>query len=457
MIIKRLSVAAVIIAATAQVAVANYQKGEAAFNKNDIQGAIEQWQSAANDGDAKAMLRLGKLYEAGATDISPDLVEAYGWLKLAAAQGSAEAEQALAELTGRLSPLEIEEGKVRATDNLGVWYRKFTGQDEEAFQVTKTEALRQKREQEQLQIDSQKEAARQRAEAQKALIEKRKEDARQAVMQREQARQEAIRAAQMQAEEAKRKAALQDQKIAEEKRLAALRLEQRQQNPQADAARQRLQELMAKQSGASINQPTTVVRSAPVITASGNTPTSDGLSAPAPKVAKSQPVPRVKPTAVAVATEPSVTAVPHTGSEIKQAVLAPVPSKKPGGEAIVLQENSLTEKKIVLAATDTVKSDAATDMRLAALDNLTGLDEEVVLEIFENADLVPLETDAAQQEISESLVRIDSLKWSLISGAKGDKSAPKMNKILMSKMSPVQIAEANRLARDWLIERQKRL
>jgi hypothetical protein len=457
MIIKRLGVAAVIIAATAQMAAANYQKGAAAYSKNDIQEAIQQWQSAATDGDAKAMVRLGKLYESGASDLSADLIEAYGWLKLAAAQGSVEAEQALAELTGKMSELEIEEGQVRATDALGIWYRKFTGQDEEAFQITKTEALRQKREQEQLEIDSQKEAARQRAETQKALIEKRKQDARNAVLKREQAREEAIRMAQLQAEEAKRKAALKDQQIAEEKRLAALRLEQRQQSSQTDAARQRLQELMAKQNGASLSQPSTVVRSAPIVVATSNGSTGDGLSAPAPKTTASQPVPQIKPKSVSVATKPTVASVPHTGSEIKQAVLAPVPSKKPGGEKIVLQEKTLTEKKIVLAETDTVKTDATTDMRLAQLDNLTGLDEETVIEIFEMADSVSLDTDAAQQEISDSLVRIDSLKWSLISGAKGDKSAPKMNKILMSKMSPIQIAEANRLARDWLIERQKRL
>lgn len=455
MIIKRLSVAAVILAATVQVASANYQKGEAAFSKNNIQDAIQQWQSAATEGDARAMLRLGKIYESGAADLSADLIEAYSWLKLAAAQGVAEAEQSLAELTGKLSELEIEEGNTRATDNLGIWYRQFTEQDENAFQTAKLEVLRQKREQEQLKIDSEKEAARQRVETQKAIIEKRKQDARDAVLRREQARQEAIRAAQMQAEEAKRQAALRDQQVAEEKRLAALRLEQRQQNSETDAARQRLQELMAKQSGAAVTAPT-IVRSTPNAVAA-NSNAASGLSAPAPKAVPNQPVPQIKPKTVAVASEPTVAAVPHTGSDIRQAVLAPVPTKKPGGETIVLQEKNLTEKKIVLAATDTVKSDATTDMRLAALDNMTGLDEEAVLEIFENAELVSLDTTAAQQEISDSLVRIDSLKWSLISGAKGDKSAPKMNKILMSKMSPVQIAEANRLARDWLIDRQKRL
>ncbi|PHQ71823.1 MAG: hypothetical protein COB93_02290 [Sneathiella sp.] len=87
----------------------------------------------------------------------------------------------------------------------------------------------------------------------------------------------------------------------------------------------------------------------------------------------------------------------------------------------------------------------------------TELAETVVVEIFENAKTVALDTDAAQKEISDSLVRIDALKWSLISGAKGDKSAPKMNKILMSRMSPIQIAEANRLAGEWIIDRQKRL
>ena len=113
-----------------------------------------------------------------------------------------------------------------------------------------------------------------------------------------------------------------------------------------------------------------------------------------------------------------------------------------------MQDASLTQQKIPLAAKEPT---------VPGLKSMKGLNKEAVVEIFEAAKIADLETDAAKSEIADSLVRIEALKWSLISGAKGDKSAPKMNKVLMSRMTPVQIAEANRLAGEWILERQKSL
>ena len=128
--------------------------------------------------------------------------------------------------------------------------------------------------------------------------------------------------------------------------------------------------------------------------------------------------------------------------EVQKTALATAPDPVKSPAITVATEAPLTK----------AKSDA-----LASLKSLDGLDKDAVEEIFEQAKIADLDTATAQAEIEESFTRIEALKWSLISGAKGDKAAPKMNKVLMSRMSPVQIAEANRLAGEWLIEQQKEL
>lgn len=173
--------------------------------------------------------------------------------------------------------------------------------------------------------------------------------------------------------------------------------------------------------------------------------------------------------APSVASASAAASVPAAAAASSQtaAVIAPVAlstnvTEKPGGTNVVLQDAETTSEKINLEeqapATPEIVALAEQPINIPPeLLNQPGLDEAALTEIFELAQSVPLESAAAQTEISESLVRIDALKWSLISGAKGDAAAPQMNKVLMSKMSPVQIAEANRLAGVWLAKRQSRL
>jgi len=433
MIMRRLGIAAGLILISTQIAGANFQNGQNAFSQNKVEEAVREWRTVADYGHGQAQLRLGKLYEKGAEGLDANLVEAYAWFKLAAAQEVAEAEAGLQRIIPNMTAGQIEAGNSQAVAALGVWYRKQVGQDEAAFQQAKAEANLQKQQQQAAESDG----AKQRAEKQRALIAERNAKAKKVARLHEENRQMAILAAQQQAEEAKQKALLMQQRVEEEKQLAALKVNQQQQS-ELDAARARLEELKAKQRGETNPGP-----SSSKVTA---IPTSSRV------ISSTEAMPSANE-----ATVPAVAAVPRS-SVIQQVTLAPEPAPvKPGGNTVHLQEAKLTEKKIVIASTDTVQTDATKEIVSLPIENMTGLDEAVVLEIFENARTVELDTEAAQTEITETLVRIDALKWSLISGAQGDKAAPKMNKILMSRMSPVQIAEANRLAGEWIVDRQKRL
>ncbi|MCF8467507.1 MAG: hypothetical protein K9G33_08915 [Sneathiella sp.] len=453
MIIKRLGMALGLVLISAPMVSANFQKGQNALDQNDAAAAVAEWRNDATQGDAKAQFSLGQIFEKGADGVEADLTEAYAWFKLAAAQNLGDAKEALERVHAKMSQDEIDEGKAKSVATLGAWYRRFTGQDEAAFQEEKAAAMAQKEQQQPTQED--RHAADQRAETQRALIAQRKAEAEAAAKALEESREAAITAAQQQAEEAKRQAALRMQEIEEQKRRLALK--EAQQYPQVqDDARARLAALMAKQSGAPVQaapapepraeiKPVTMaaVESAPA-KVSAPAQTVDAVSKPAPRPVATAETTVEEPVAV-----PKLAVEPETAGEIKQAALSVAPPPKPGGSDVALQDVSLTQKKISIPPKE--------ELAVPGLKSMKGLNEDAVVEIFESAKLADLDTAAAQAEIEESLVRIEALKWSLISGAKGDKAAPKMNKVLMSKMTPVQIAEANRLAGQWLLERQKNL
>lgn len=436
MIIKRLGIAAGLVLISVQLAGANFEKGQDAVAQKDFVAAVQEWRAVANYGHKNAQISLGKLYEKGAEGVDADIIEAYAWFKLAAAQGVAEAKTGLDRILPDMTAEQIDSGNSQAVAALGMWYRNFTGQEEAAFQQAKAEAATLK----QQQLAAEQDGGKDRAEKQRALIAQRNAAAKEAERVREENLQSAILAAQQQAEEAKQQAFLLQQQIDSEKRLAATKVEQSKQS-ELDTARARLEELKAKQSGASVQAQTSI--------AQNSVPTSSRV------ISSTAPVALASPAKTAIA--PTVAAVPGNSAVIQQAALVPLPAQKPGGTDVTMQAAELTEKKIVIASASPVQVEATKGASISGLENMTGLEETVVVEIFENAKTVALDTDAAQKEISDSLVRIDALKWSLISGAKGDKSAPKMNKILMSRMSPIQIAEANRLAGEWIIDRQKRL
>ncbi|MEX1034904.1 MAG: hypothetical protein WDZ54_03045 [Sneathiella sp.] len=438
MIVTRLSMALGLVLLGAQFAQASYEAGQEALDQNNATAAIEEWQPVAKRGDAKAQYALGQIFEKGAEGIDVDLIEAFTWYNLAAAQGYESADTAVERLKGSMSLEEVQDAQAQSLAALGFWFRDFTGQDEAAFQVAKAAV----REQDQQQAGNDETLAEQRAAEQRELIAQRKADAEAKARALEESREASILAAQAQAEEAKRQAALREQQI-EEQRIAIAQKDTKNSQSDADAARARLAALMAKQNGsapvsaapAPVNQPAiTKVEPATETTALAK---SDSVSGELTG-AKAQPDQLAK-----------------SNSEPKdQIVAATKPESKP-------QRTEVTKPAVPEKTVKTIAAEPAlTEEKSAALASLkkkSNLDKDAVEQIFEQSKIANLDTPTAQAEIEQSIVRIEALKWSLISGAKGDTAAPKMNKVLMSKMSPVQIAEANRLAGEWLIERQSEL
>ena len=401
-----------------QFAQASYEAGKEALDRNDAVAAIEEWQPVAKRGDVNAQFALGEIYEKGAEGINIDLIGAYAWYNLAAAQGNEKADTAVEQLKSSMSPEEIQDGEAQSIAALGFWFRSFTGQDEAAFQVAKAAVG----ERNQQQNDNSAALAEQRAAEQRELIAQRKAEAEAKAKALEESREAAIQAAQAQAEEAKRQAALREQQI-EEQRMAIAQKDAMSDQAEKDAARARLAALMAKQNGSTAITTTTMP------------------SVPQAKITKIEPVPTP-------AIEKSVPAqAEQTSGEGMSAKAEPKQPVEP------LKEKAATDAKAKAEPTLTDEKSAA----LASLKKKGSLDNDAVEQIFEQAKIANLDTPTAQAEIEQSIVRIEALKWSLISGAKGDTAAPKLNKVLMSKMSPVQIAEANRLASEWLIERQSEL
>ena len=71
-------------------AVADFETGQRAWDAGRPAEALAAWQSAAEEGDGRAMLELGRAYVKG-LGAPQDFVEAHKWLNLAAGLGSAEA------------------------------------------------------------------------------------------------------------------------------------------------------------------------------------------------------------------------------------------------------------------------------------------------------------------------------------------------------------------------------
>ena len=73
-----------------QPARADYAAGQSAWDAGRTHEAVVQWQAAADAGDRRAMLALGRLYLQG-LGVIQDYVEAHKWLNLAASRGEAPA------------------------------------------------------------------------------------------------------------------------------------------------------------------------------------------------------------------------------------------------------------------------------------------------------------------------------------------------------------------------------
>ena len=109
----------------------SYDKGMQARRWGDRATALKHFRALAEAGDAKAQNMLGVLYESG-RKASPDLKQAVHWYRKAAAQGNTAAQHSLATLekwrctAERIRPL-AEQGQAHAQYNLGVLYANGRG------------------------------------------------------------------------------------------------------------------------------------------------------------------------------------------------------------------------------------------------------------------------------------------------------------------------------------------
>ena len=99
--------AILILAPTAR---ADFEAGQRAWEAGDSTEALAQWSAAADEGDPRSMLALGRLYREG-LGVLQDYVEAYKWFNVAASRGNAEAASERNDLSARMTPEQLAEGQ----------------------------------------------------------------------------------------------------------------------------------------------------------------------------------------------------------------------------------------------------------------------------------------------------------------------------------------------------------
>ena len=104
-------IAVLLLAVLAGPAIAGpFEDGRSAQNRGDYATALREFRMAAEQGDPVAQFDLGIMYE---TDqgVQKDLVQAYMWLSLAAAQGHVVVGVIRDEVAKRMTPAQIAEAQ----------------------------------------------------------------------------------------------------------------------------------------------------------------------------------------------------------------------------------------------------------------------------------------------------------------------------------------------------------
>lgn len=397
MSMKRYIAAIGIVIASVQFAAADFKTGLKAYEAENYTVALSEWLRAASTGDANAQLNLGVIYENGVPGTKKDLIEALAWYRLAAAQNVAAGTEAHLRLAANMNKNEIEQAEDRSVMLMGKWFRRAIGRDEAEYQS----ARKQHEQRAKAKISREKAVAKARAERQRTLVAQRDADARLAEQLEKESKVAAIRAAQEKAEEAKRLALIKARREEEEKRLAQLKSEQSKQR-KLETAKARLEALKQKAKTGTVSDATVTRQIAEQ---------QKSVQPAAAPAATATTTPTATPTVSKIATAPKrVASIQPTASARK--VVAPV-----------------------------------ADLPVPQTDN------PVIAGIFADAKSVDLETDAARSEIRSGKMNIEALKWTLISAARGDASSIHMGDVFKREMSPVQIAEASRLAAIWINKR----
>ena len=109
---KLVRIAALAILFTSSV-LADYDAGQRAWSAGRVDEALVEWRAAANAGDGRAMLGLGRMHLRG-LGVPQDFVEAHMWLNLAASRGAKDAVKERDALEARMTPEERSEAQSRA-------------------------------------------------------------------------------------------------------------------------------------------------------------------------------------------------------------------------------------------------------------------------------------------------------------------------------------------------------
>ena len=113
---------------------ADYEAGQRAWDAGDTEEALAQWRSAADAGDRRAMLALGRLHVQG-LGVLQDYVEAHKWLNLAASRGEAAAPEERDAVAAKMTPEERAEAQ-----KLARAWRPGGGQDGVAADAVRRDA-----------------------------------------------------------------------------------------------------------------------------------------------------------------------------------------------------------------------------------------------------------------------------------------------------------------------------
>ena len=94
---------------------ANYEAGQRALDAGDAAEALVQWRAAADTGDRRAMLALGRLYTQG-LGVLQDYAEAHKWFNLASSRGEVGAAAQRDALAEKMTPQQVAMAQERAME-----------------------------------------------------------------------------------------------------------------------------------------------------------------------------------------------------------------------------------------------------------------------------------------------------------------------------------------------------
>ena len=103
----------VLVFAASHPAWADFDAGQRAWDTGNVDEALTRWRAAADAGDRRAMLALGRLHHQG-LGVIQDYVEAHKWLNLAASQGEVAALAERDALAAKMTPAQVAKAQERA-------------------------------------------------------------------------------------------------------------------------------------------------------------------------------------------------------------------------------------------------------------------------------------------------------------------------------------------------------